>query len=251
MNKHDNKKPKTRWHRLLGALLEQVLSPVGVSVQCDVPIMSNPPEADILLLRRETRQWTEEQRLRLPDGVRDSTASHILLEFKYTESMNESALIQTLAYDFFYKRAQHLSAKNVQSYLLSAKTPKATTLQQFGYKATQYAGVYHSTMPTLSYIQLIILNELSNEVHNAWIKCFASRLPEKKKAFNQLQTSGLKLATIKVEQFLTGLWELWFAEQEKRMRDLEITPEQVMRWGKVMGKTYLSLLPLDERLAPS
>jgi GH24 family phage-related lysozyme (muramidase) len=41
-------KNKTRWHRLLAALLEQLLTPVGVSVQCDVKVMVNPPEADIL-----------------------------------------------------------------------------------------------------------------------------------------------------------------------------------------------------------
>ncbi len=39
--------PKTRWHRLLGTLLEKLLSPVGVTVSTEVPIMSNPPQADI------------------------------------------------------------------------------------------------------------------------------------------------------------------------------------------------------------
>jgi len=36
-------KNKTRWHRLLGSLLEQLLIPVGISVQCDVKVMVNPP----------------------------------------------------------------------------------------------------------------------------------------------------------------------------------------------------------------
>ena len=47
------KKTRTRWHRLLGKLLEETLAPVGVTVQTEFPIMSNPPQADILLLRRE------------------------------------------------------------------------------------------------------------------------------------------------------------------------------------------------------
>ena len=78
---------KTRWHRLLGTLLEYLLTPVDISVHCDVKVMVNPPEADILLLRRETAQWTEQQRLRLPDGIRNTRAQHILLEFKYSESV--------------------------------------------------------------------------------------------------------------------------------------------------------------------
>ena len=40
------------------------------------------------------------------DGVRDSTAGHVLLEFKYTESVNETALAQAVAYDHFYRQAQ-------------------------------------------------------------------------------------------------------------------------------------------------
>jgi hypothetical protein len=112
---------KTRWHRLLGSLLEQLLTPVGISVFCDVKVMSNPPEADILLLRRETEYWTPEQRQRLADGIRDSRASHILLEFKYSESFSEKALLQTLSYDYFYKNSHHLAENHVQSFLVCAK----------------------------------------------------------------------------------------------------------------------------------
>lgn len=79
---------KTFWHRLLGALLTYILTSVNISVQTDVPIMTDPPEVDILLLRRYDRQWTQDQRLRLPDGIRDSPAHTILIEFKATESVN-------------------------------------------------------------------------------------------------------------------------------------------------------------------
>ena len=86
------KKKKTSWHRLLAKLLELVLSPFGIDVQPDVSVMTEPPEADILLLRRKTSSWTAAQRARLPDGIRDSKASHILIEFKCTQSFNEEAL---------------------------------------------------------------------------------------------------------------------------------------------------------------
>ena len=44
---------QTQWHRLLGQLLEELLTPVGITVLTGFPIMTNPPEADVLLLRRE------------------------------------------------------------------------------------------------------------------------------------------------------------------------------------------------------
>jgi hypothetical protein len=61
--------------------------------------ISNPPRVDVLILRQADTAWTAEQLERLPDGIRQSTASHILLEFKYTQSVNDDVLIQSLAYD--------------------------------------------------------------------------------------------------------------------------------------------------------
>lgn len=63
---------------ILGRLLKFLLAPVGITVLTDVKVMSKPPEADILLLKLKSPKWTKEQRERLPDGIRDSTAHHIL-----------------------------------------------------------------------------------------------------------------------------------------------------------------------------
>ncbi len=41
--------PRTQWHRLLGRLLEALLSPVGISVETEVTVLADPPRADILL----------------------------------------------------------------------------------------------------------------------------------------------------------------------------------------------------------
>ncbi len=53
----------TRWHRLLGALLDAVLSPVGVSVETDIAVTAEPPRANLLLLRREQPHWNKAQRV--------------------------------------------------------------------------------------------------------------------------------------------------------------------------------------------
>jgi hypothetical protein len=239
---------KTRWHRLLGSLLEQLLTPVGISVLCDVKIMNDPPEVDILLLRRQTKAWTEEQKQRLADGIRDSSASHILLEFKYSESFSEKALLQILSYDFFYKNRHHLGENHVQSFLVCAKTPRSKVLEKFTYKQSGHEGVYTSQMPVFRWVMLIILNDLSDEAHNAWIKCFASRPKEKKKALVLLRN----FLSFGLERFLSGLWNLWFeklGEQKMNIEDIEITPEAVMRIGALWGDSYLAGLNTEERLA--
>ena len=93
--------PQTDWHLSFGEALEWDLIPVGVSISPEAPVMIKSPQADILILRQPETAWTFEQLERLPDGIRQSTARHILLEFKYTQSISNDAVVQTLAYDLF------------------------------------------------------------------------------------------------------------------------------------------------------
>ncbi|MDQ7089979.1 MAG: hypothetical protein Q9M50_04970 [Methylococcales bacterium] len=232
----------------MGTLLEQLLTSVGITVLCDVKIMANPPEADILLLRRKTKYWTDEQRLRLPDGIRDSTASHILLEFKYSESVNEKAMQQTLGYDYFYKKSHHLNDSQVQSFLISARTPKADTLAQFSYQQSQYKGIYITQTRVLRQVVLIVLNELSGKEHNAWIKCFASRRLEKQKAFALLNQTGLNLASLRLKLFLSSLWGYWFKDREESKMRIELTEKDLAAMSDFWGDTFLTSLEVEDIL---
>jgi len=64
-------------HKLLGKVFEELLTPVNVTVETELRIMSESPEADILLIRRNQPGWTEAQRNLLPDGIRDTQADHV------------------------------------------------------------------------------------------------------------------------------------------------------------------------------
>jgi len=236
------------WHRFLARLLELVLSPFEIEVHSDVSVMTEPPEADILLVRRKTPQWTAEQRARLPDGIRDSEASHILLEFKCTQSFNEQALQQALGYDFFYKQAKKLPHLDVQTVLLSAKKPHSDTLISMGYQPTEYSGVYRTQTPVLRKVLLLSLNELSNEPHNLWLKCFASRKNVKKQAFQLLEQLEFSFITKELQWFIHGLMQIWFGRGEKNM-NFELTPEDVSELGKQMGDIWFAHLTVDDMLA--
>ncbi len=102
-------------HQVLGRLLQLSLTPVAITVNIEVDLLGESPKADALLLRRQGRAWNAAQRARLPDGVRDSAAGHVLIEFKYTESVTERALAQAVAYDHFYRQAQRLPEEQALS----------------------------------------------------------------------------------------------------------------------------------------
>ncbi|MCP4700744.1 MAG: hypothetical protein GY862_28405, partial [Gammaproteobacteria bacterium] len=170
--------PKTRWHRILAGILEEWLTPAGISVLHEASI---GVKADILLLKSVAGKMLHRQKQRLADGLRDSRAGHLLLEFKYTESLNEDALAQLLGYDLFYRRHKELSKGEVAAFLLCSKTPRQKT--SFGYRKTEHNGVYQSDHAVISRVTLLVLNELSDEPHNVPLKCFASRRAEIRKAY--------------------------------------------------------------------
>jgi hypothetical protein len=240
----NNKNIFNSWHRAFAELLRELFTPLDIAVFPEVPVMSKPPQVDILLFRREQAVWTDEQFERLPDGIRQSHAAYILLEFKYTESVNEEAFVQARMYDYLYKRHQKLTDKQVQTFIVSAKKPFLRTRKKWGYETAAYQGVYKSNSECLKNIPLISLNELACKRHNAYFKLFASHKVEREHAFKMLEREGLPLMPEPLEFLLSGL-RLLRGEQEMR----ELTPEEVLEMGRKWGKRYLSTLPPEERLA--
>ncbi len=211
--------------------------------------MSSPPEADILLLRRHRARWSAEQMARLPDGIRNSAAGHVLVEFKYTESLNDHAIRQAIGYDYFYQQAHELKRHDLQTVVASAKTPRKTTLERLGYAKTEWAGVYRSRYPVLQDILLLALNELAETPHNAPMKCFASRRQVKQHALTMLRHGDVPVHSKKFWWFLHGLWNYWFSQEEDDMTKNVLTPEKVMEMGMVWSKQALARVPPEERLA--
>ncbi|RKZ93234.1 MAG: hypothetical protein DRR19_01795 [Candidatus Parabeggiatoa sp. nov. 1] len=249
MDEEEDRKPPTLWHYLFGRLLEKVLGSVNILVYPELSVMSQPPKADVLLLRREGSFWTDEQRKRLPDGVRDSFASNILLEFKYTESLDEKAFQQALCYRTFYQQAKELASEEVQAFVISSKTPQKKRITGWDYALTKQAGVYHSDNWLLKDIPLLVLNELPPTPHNAWIKCFASRQKEKQNAFDALRQEAEPMTT-ELAYFLNFLQYLMREVSDMKANEIGTDFKQQMlelenRWKE----WYFSQKSTAERLA--
>ncbi len=55
--------------------------------------------------------------------------------------------------------------------------------------------------------------------------------------------------TLSLECFLTGLWKCWFNDTGETDMSIALTAEDVTKIGKMWGKSYLSMLKPEERLA--
>ncbi|MBF0131625.1 MAG: hypothetical protein HQL75_03450 [Magnetococcales bacterium] len=87
---------KTHWHHLVGETLKVLLEPVGIEVRTEVPVVPAPPIADLILIQRKevgARGWTQEQCLRLADGLRDLDLRGIWSDCRrFMEVKNEKCL---------------------------------------------------------------------------------------------------------------------------------------------------------------
>ncbi len=242
-------KPITPWHRLLGKLFELLLTPLGITVTVDFKLMSDPPRGDILLLRREQPYWTAEQLAYLPDGIRNSQASDILVEFKYTESLTGQMIAKVLSYDTLYREIQELPTERVESFILCSKTPRPKLLKDYGYRPTEWAGVYQSGNILLEHVKILVLNDLSNDPHNAFVKCFASRIEVVQLAFKVLDLGNWSR---KLWGFLLGLQNSLIKKgviMTRIKKIKEITPEDVMDLGERIFEAMLASMPTKEVLS--
>ena len=212
----------------------------------EVDLLGESPKADVLLLRREGEEWSEAQRARLPDGVRDSAAGHVLLEFKYSESVNETALAQAVAYDHFYRQAQELPEEQALTVMLSARTPQKARLAEWGYEERQ-KGVFRSPLPLLRRVWLLVLNELPPQPHNAFVKLFASRKQEREAAFATLAAPTVTMSP-QLHAYMFGLQETLEVKGGRDMAEM-LTPDKIMEIGEKIRQRVLETATPEERVA--
>jgi len=241
------KKSNIHWHKVLGRLFELLLIPVGVKVYVGKPVMKDLPESDIIFLRLEGDTWTPAQKAYLPDGIRESDARHVLIEFKYSESLNKKAIRQTTSYQYWYCQSEKLEEDDLKTVIVVSKTPRKQTLQRFGYNSMK-AGVYRSNDPLADDIGLIILNELPPVAYNAYIKLFASRKREQEAAVKTLSQSIIQQSASIVVLFVKGIIKMLSIEDVIDVDKEEITPDDIMEYGRRLFDEYLQGLSPEERL---
>ena len=238
-----SKEPKqpTPWHKLFAISLETILKPVGITVLSEVPVMTNAPQADILLLRNRHESWTPEQRARLCDGIRDSNARYILIEFKYTESLSERVMQKAMGYDIFYKYSKGLRDNELQTFVVSAQTPNNPDFQESGYQPESKPGIWKSGHMCLRKAPIILLNELENTDHNIAFKLFAKRRKEMELALDRFRHNKPSWVDNKIFSMAGALYDSYFKRGGKIMSQ-QVTPDSFEKERRKWLDGYLSFM---------
>jgi hypothetical protein len=108
--------------------------------------------------------------------------------------------------------------------------------------------VYRSEIPIFEQVLLLSLNDLSNESHNTWIKCFSSKKKARQQVFESIETLDLISTTDELMWFVSGLTKLW-SDLVKGGIKMNYTPEQLTEFGKLLGGVWLTKMKPAERVA--
>ncbi len=197
-----------------------------------------------MLLQTDPSQgWTDEQRQYLPDGIRDSDAQRLLLEFKYTESLDEAVLRQVFVYDSLYRKKCEQEKATVQCFLVISISSTSGILARFGYQEAEHPGVYRSKHPVYDNIPVLLLNELADVPHNVFFKLFASRRQAKQAAVAGMQSWWWSSLPVAIQFFIQGLLKMWL--KGVKLMDT-LTPEEVIEQGKLATEWLLPLIDFEE-----
>jgi len=237
-------------HLLFGKLFKAMMAPLGVLVSTEFRIMTDSPRADILIIKKKAGKWSPNQLKLIPDGIRESEARYIILEFKYTESLSDRTFQQALGYDYFFSESYHLKRNELQTFIVSAKTPRNQILKDYGYSLSETKGVYKSEIRAFRFFPILILNELPDNHHNALIKAFASRKAQREKAAKILQDKNyIDIMPKSVRNIIVDIFTYIFHKpmEEKIMQ--EMTEEQAAKMAKFIDVFVNTNLSLQEVLS--
>jgi hypothetical protein len=235
-------------HLLFGKLFKAIMAPLGVLVSTEFKIMTDSPRADILIIKKKAGKWTPDQLKLIPDGIRDSKARYIILEFKYSQSLSDKTCQQALGYDYFFSESYQLQRNDLQTFIVCAKTPRIQILEDYGYSLSEKKGVYKSDIRAFNHFPILILNELPDSYHNALIKAFSSRKIEREKAARVLQDNNyLDIIPKAISNIIFDIFTYIF-RQPMEVNDMkDMTEEQAAKLARfidVFVNTNLSLQDL-------
>jgi len=239
-------------------LMTELLTIENITVLSELPATNIPPKIDMLFLHHEEDGWTERQRALLPDGIRDSRVAHHVLELKITESVNEQSFRQAFTYDYLYQQSQKLGDRDLQTYIVSAKTPKKENMKRWGYTMGHYPGVYGSDIPVFRRVRLLLLNELRDTPYNNYFRLFASRKKIRESAFEfaaqehkrELPLSGNEIWTVLFA--LQRAYELGGIKMSNTVTIdtlLEYGDQKRKEVGEQIRKNVFASASIEERLA--
>lgn len=134
----------------------------------------------------------------------------------------------------------------MHAFLVSSKTPNPHRLTGMGYQESERPGVYRSSNEVCRYVDIISLNDLTDEPHNLAFKMFASKREVRANTYDHLMARPE--IPEEVVYYLKTLYEDWSDHGGPEMIT-NMTKEEIIERGRKLTLASMAHLPYDVRLA--
>ena len=145
------------------------------------------PKVD-MLLTSQTGSLTPQQRAAMPDGLRQSSALQMILNFAYDDT--ELPFLRTIACGVLRRREYKLTEKDLLLVVVYRADPDPELMADFGYEPTARPAIYRSSVDIFKGVMVMALGELSGALYNANFKVFARSQAARREAYNTLARAG-------------------------------------------------------------
>ncbi|MDM8516846.1 hypothetical protein QUF76_11655 [Desulfobacterales bacterium HSG16] len=138
----------------------------------------------------------------------------------------------------------------VQSFLVSSKTPAKKTLSRYGYTLTSHDGIFESRQEFSDLITVVSLNDLADARHNAFAGLFGSKKKAKLRALDRLGAMTPDMMAHlpeKLMRFIGRIAEFLMRKGDNNMEKL--TSEEKKTVANILDHWIVPNLPLGELLS--
>ncbi|MEM7535713.1 MAG: hypothetical protein AAF639_26280 [Chloroflexota bacterium] len=162
---------------------KQAFHDVGIEIKTFMRYRASetPSEVDtqMLLLRRHLwtpldTVWTDEQRVLLPDGIREREFGHLMLLRLKDKSVSLVArnLKECIANSTFYGDEESLDDDMIGVYAICETRPDAKLLENSHYQCSEHSGIYVSSHELMESVAILVLAEMKDTPQNNTFRRF-------------------------------------------------------------------------------
>ncbi|MEM7536731.1 MAG: hypothetical protein AAF639_31415 [Chloroflexota bacterium] len=150
-------------------LFERLFDEQGNLIHYPYEVLFGDEEPVVDMYMRKTRGRLWRHQFFMPDGVRESDATHTIYNFEYSLN-DEIPLIRTMACGIYYRTHQEVDEEDLLTVMVLADAPEQDMLADLTYQPTVYPGIYVSNASIFVGQIIMVLSELRKSFNNWFFK---------------------------------------------------------------------------------
>lgn len=156
--------------------LKAALEPSGITVSTPHIEFAIPPDADMIICRRDDESLSDVTReILAADGLKDYSEPHVAILFYHDEVVDVTQALRTaVAYSYIHSENNSLEDDVFHSFLVITSIFDTDTLKTVNMEQRDVPGVYNCDTVCFTDLTVIVVDELADKPCNAILKSLST-----------------------------------------------------------------------------